>query len=694
MTSIANHYDDLMKSIVTYMHDGNFDQAKLKLLYILSYQPKNFDALSLLGFIYGVQNNHLDAKNTLIKALKVKPKDEIVLINLAKSLYELNEVNEAIKLLINSEKIYPNRSIFFHLHAKCLIRLGRNNDSIEYFNKAIKLDPTPELFTDFGNTLSELLCYEDALVCYDAAVDLQPSHYEALLGKGNVLHKLKRDKDAIIYFDRTISLEPNCLEAWANKGAILQEHFPDEAAKCYLKSFELSKNNGNFFLGRAHHQLMLCCDWTDYLKFTTLIDRNIIDGYKSAEPFGYQGIARSEALLYKCAQLFCEEKYPAKFSLDTSFKHVHDKIRVGYLCGEFKEHATSILLTGVWELHDKSRFEIYAFDNGGADKSALRIRIEKAFNKIIDISNKSDLEVLQLMQALEVDILVNLNGYFGKARQGVFSHKSVPIQVNYLGFPGTTGSNYIDYLIADKIILPESSRQYYSEKIAYLPNSYQANDYKREMSNHKLSKPEQGLPEDAFIFCCFNNSYKITPEIFDGWMRILKATNNSVLWLLDYAPTVSDNLKTEAAIRGVDKSRIIFGKKMPLEHHLARHNLADLFLDTLPYNAHTTASDALWTGLPVLTCLGSTFPGRVASSLLTAIQLPELITTTQEEYETLAIELAMNPKKLEIIKLKLAKNRLTAPLFDTPLFTKNLEAAYIKMYERYQAELLPEHIYI
>ena len=227
-----------------------------------------------------------------------------------------------------------------------------------------------------------------------------------------------------------------------------------------------------------------------------------------------------------------------------------------------------------------------------------------------------------------------------------------------------------------------------------MPNSYQANDYKREMSNHKLSKPEQGLPEDAFIFCCFNNSYKIIPGIFDGWMRILKTTNNSVLWLLDYAPTVSDNLKKEAAIRDVDKSRIIFGKKMPLEHHLARHNLADLFLDTLSYNAHTTASDALWTGLPVLTCLGSTFPGRVASSLLTAIQLPELITTTQAEYEALAIELAMNPKKLEIIKLKLAKNRLTAPLFDTPLFTNNLESAYIKMYERYQAELLPQHIYI
>ena len=339
-------------------------------------------------------------------------------------------------------------------------------------------------------------------------------------------------------------------------------------------------------------------------------------------------------------------------------------------------------------------FEIFAFDNGWDDGSEYRKRIARAFNNLFDISRLSDLEAAKLIQENEIDILINLNGFFGLGRQEIFSYKPALCQVNYLGFPGTIGIKYMDYIIADKIVIPEESKIHYGEKVAYLPNSYQANDDQRKISDKKFSRAKLGLPENAFIFACFNNNYKITPLVFDSWVKILSLVEGSILWLLADNPMAKNNLIKEATARGLDSSRLIFAERLSISEHLARHRQADLFLDTLPYNAHTTASDALWAGLPVLTLMGNTFPGRVGASLLKAIDLPELITNTQEEYEAMAIELAMNPQKLRDIKLKLARNRLATPLFDTPLFTKNLETIYIKMMERYQADLQPDHITI
>ena len=440
--------------------------------------------------------------------------------------------------------------------------------------------------------------------------------------------------------------------------------------------------------------MMLGSDWTDYDKNINEIFSLAKQGRKGIEPFGFQGISSSEELLKKCAEVYSNDNFPPLGHLSKFSKYKHHKIRIGYLCGEFRNQATSILMTRVWELHDRSKFEIFAFDNGWDDGSEYRQRIEGAFSKIFDITRLSDLDAAKLIQHNEIDILVNLNGFFGFARQGVFSYKPAPIQVNYLGFPGTMGIKYMDYIIADKVVIPEQSKIHYIEKIAYLPNSYQANDDMRKISDRKFSKAELSLPEDAFVFACFNNNYKITPTIFDSWMRILSLVQGSVLWLLADNPMAKDNLIKEAFARGIDSYRLVFAERLPISEHLARHDLADLFLDTLPYNAHTTCSDALWAGLPVLTLMGNTFPGRVSSSLLNAIGLSELVTHTQCEYEALAIELASNPKKLADIKLKLARNRLATPLFDTPLFTKNLEFAYTKMVGRYQADLQPDHMVI
>jgi predicted O-linked N-acetylglucosamine transferase (SPINDLY family) len=465
-----------------------------------------------------------------------------------------------------------------------------------------------------------------------------------------------------------------------------------KSAHCYLKALDLSIGD-SYLLGQYHHQMMLACDWSNYQQCNAKLFKLTNEGRKGGEPFGYQGIASSEQLLKKCAEIYSNDKFPTLGNLSKSSKYKHNKIRIGYLCGEFREQATSILMTRVWELHDKSKFEIFAFDNGWDDGSDYRQRIEEAFSKKInDISRLSDMDSAKLIRKKEIDILVNLNGYFGRPRQGVFSYKPAPIQVNYLGFPGTIGAQYMDYIIADKIVLPHESKKYYVEKVVHLPNSYQANDNQRIISKRKFTKTELGLPENGFIFACFNNNYKITPPTLDSWIRILTHVPGSVLWLLADNPGATENLVKTTTDRGIDSCRLVFAERLSISEHLARHDLADLFLDTLPYNAHTTCSDALWTGLPVVTLVGNTFPGRVAASLLNALGLGELVCYSYAEYESMAIDLATKPEKLDVIKKKLAQNRLTTPLFNTPVFTKNLECSFNKMYERYQNNLEPDHI--
>ena len=325
----------------------------------------------------------------------------------------------------------------------------------------------------------------------------------------------------------------------------------------------------------------------------------------------------------------------------------------------------------------------------------MRSRLSQAFNQFFDLYEKSDKEIAQLARELEIDIAVDLGGHTQDGRTGIFSHRAAPIQVNYLGYPGTMGTEYMDYIVADKTIIPKTYREFYSEQVIYMPDTYMVDDSKRMASSRVCTRNEFGLPENIFVFCCFNNDYKINPQVLDSWSRILLAAKDSILWLSENNEYFKSNIKTEFEKRRVDSSRIIFAQRVDLmADHLARYALADIFLDTLPFNAHTTAVDSLKSGIPVLTLIGKSFASRVAASLLNAIGLPELITNTQEEYEALAIELATNPQKLVGIKLKLANNRLTAPLFDTPLFTKNLEAAYIKMHERCLAGLPPECIYV
>jgi predicted O-linked N-acetylglucosamine transferase (SPINDLY family) len=371
-------------------------------------------------------------------------------------------------------------------------------------------------------------------------------------------------------------------------------------------------------------------------------------------------------------------------------RYDHGKIRIGYVSGEFRYQATSILIAELFERHDKDRFALYAFDNGWDDRSSLRARINRACDEVIDISGLDDAAAATAIRQREIDILVDLNGYFGSDRTGVFARKPAPVQVNYLGFPGTMGADYMDYIIADAVVIPPEQRTFYTEKVVYLPDAYQANDTKRRFAERVPAREEFGLPEQAFVFCCFNNTYKITPDMFDIWMRLLGRVEGSVLWLLQHNELTPRNLRREAEQRGIAPERLVFAKGIPLEEHLARHRLADLFLDTLPYNAHTTGNDALWAGLPLVTCQGATFPGRVASSLLRAAGLPELIAGSLAEYEELALKLAQDRALLASLKAKLARNRETCALFNSERFARHIEAAYTTMWERSRRGDAPE----
>jgi predicted O-linked N-acetylglucosamine transferase (SPINDLY family) len=414
-----------------------------------------------------------------------------------------------------------------------------------------------------------------------------------------------------------------------------------------------------------------------------------------SNPFPLLAMSDDPMLHRQASEIFAHYQYPSNSTLGPIAKHPKgEKIRIGYFSADFHNHATGYLLAELIELHDKIQFELIGISFGPNQDDEMRIRLQQSFDQLIDASTMSDIEIAQLSRDLKIDIAVDLKGFTQNCRTGIFAYRAAPIQLSYLGYPGTMSTNYIDYLIADRTLIPQEAQQAYSEKIAYLPNSYQANDRKRVISDKRFTKGDLGLPEQGFIFCSFNNNYKILPATFEIWMRILKAVDASVLWLYEDNAAAADHLRQEAEKRGVHPSRLVFAKRMPLAEHLARHQLADLFIDAFPCNAHTTASDALWAGLPVLTLMGNSFASRVAASLLKAIELPELITSTPQSYEALAIEIAKNPAKLAALKQKLASNRLTTPLFDTPQFTKDLEQSYVQIYERYQAGLPPEHIFV
>ena len=576
------------------------------------------------------------------------------------------------------------------------VQTGRPGEAAELLGRAATIKPgDAEIHNTRGVALCDFGRFAEAVESYDRAIALAPEYAEAFANRGVALRNLERRDDALLSYDRAILLKPGFAQAHANRGMALEElKRYAEAVESYRRALQLIPQYP-YLYGNWLHAKMQICDWTQiesqFVRFAGKVERS----EKAATPWQVLATPCSAALQRRAAEIVVEDKYPPSAAVPAfAGRALHDRIRIGYFSADFHEHATAHLIAELFERHDKTKFELTAFSFGPDRNTPMRKRLSAAFGDFIDVRERTDREVALLARAREIDIAVDLKGFSQNGRPGIFARRAAPIQVGFLGYPGTMGAPYFDYLVADVTLVPEADRRHYAEKIAYLPESYQVNDTQRIIPDAPIRRADLGLPDGGFVFCCFNNSYKIAPGMFDRWMRILLRVGASVLWLLQDNEWAEANLRKEAQRRGVAADRLIFAPRVPLPEHLARHRAADLFLDTLPCNAHTTASDALWAGLPVLTCLGDTFAGRVAASLLRAIRLPELLARTPAEYEALAVELATDAGKLRAIRQRLAANRMTQPLFDIDAYTAQLERAYTMMVERDRAQLPPEHLYM
>lgn len=675
---------------------GRLAEAEAIYREILSSQPDHFDALQLLATIAGQQNKMTEAIELFYRALKINPEHPASLNNCGNALQMLKRYDEALLSYDKSIAVQPDNADTWCNRGVVFQALKRYEEALESYERAIALRPGYTLaYNNRSYTLLELKRYEEAVLSYDRTIALNANYPEPHYNRGNALLWLTRYEEAILSYDRAIKIKPDYAEAYGNRGNALKDlKRLQDAVLSYERAIAF-KPDYDFLFGQWLHTKMKICDWRTFENDVQQLSKRIELNKKASSPFSVLALLDSPSMQKKAAEILVLEKYPSMELLPKIPKRRrHEKIRIGYYSADFHNHPMMYLMGGLFKLHDREKFEIIAFSFGPNRDDEMRKKARETFDQFIDVQNKSDNDVAQLSRDMEIDIAVDRKGFTKDGRTGLFALRVAPIQVSYLAYPGTMGADYIDYLIADAILIPECRTQHYSEKIVYLPDSYQVNDSTRRIAGKVFTREELGLPTVGFVFCCFNNNHKITPATFDGWIRILKKVEGSVLWLFEDNPKAAENLRTEATELGIKADRLIFAKRMPNSEHLARHRAADLFLDTLPYNAHTTASDALWAGLPVLTCIGEAFASRVAASLLNAIQLPELITATQKEYEALAIELATNPEKLTAIRQKLEKNRLTTPLFDTELFTRNIEKAYTAMYERYHADLLPDHIVI
>lgn len=532
--------------------------------------------------------------------------------------------------------------------------------------------------------------HEEAIAALDAAMALDARDAEALIGKGVALKALRRTPEAIATYQRAIEVAPRNPNAHLNLGhalALLNRH--EDALVCYERVLALDPGVTEALSSLVYTKQ---CRWLwaglpEQRQY--LLDRVRARQYV-ANPFALLGICDDPELHQIAARAYTRKTLPIAPAVQPPPAKQHQRLRIGYFSADFRNHAVMQLLVGAFEAHDRDAFEIHAFSHGPDAEDGMRARIRATMDHFHECARLSDGAFIALARRAGIDIAVDLNGYKKDVRLAPFAVRLTPVQVSYLGYPGTMGANFLDYIVADAIVLPMDQQRFYDEKIVHLPDSYQANDARRVIAPETLSRVEAGLPADGFVYCCFNNAYKITPEAFASWMRILNAAPGSVLWLLANEAEAMQRLRAVATEQRIDPTRLVFAPHLPLAQHLARHRLADLFLDTLPYNAHTTASDALWAGLPVLTQIGNAFAGRVAASLLHAVGLSDLVTRDAAAYEALAIALGRDPARAGALKAKLAAAIPTAPLFNTPRFTRHLEGAYRMMWQRHAAGLPPE----
>ena len=707
---------DLFEKLINLYNSGNYKELDEKLIFLIKTNPRSYSLFNLLGAVKKSLKDYVGSKIAFKKAININPKNSDAYNNLGLLYLDIKKFDQASLMFLKAIEINPNNSFFYNNLGisnleKNLIEVAKEN-----FQKALQINPNfIQSINNLAITLAKLKLYDEAILSFKKIINLNPKFAEAYLNLadvyselgdistgikycklcldlnlnlprahytyGNLLKSINRDKEAIQAYKNSLTLEPNNFATYNNlANTLVRLNNIDEAIVYYKKAYDLNNKCTSAFISYIFYKMSIF-EWSAINDFVDNKDIIGIEG-EAISPFFTLCLEDNPNNQLKRSINWSKNQFEsASINYENLKVSNKQKIKIGYFSSDFYDHATIYLISGLLNSHDKNLFEIYLFSYGNPPKSDLVNDIKKNVKSFIDISNMKDFEAVEISRKINIDIAIDLKGYTFGSRSKLFSYRLAPIQINFLGYPGTMGSSFIDYIIADKVIIDEKTRKNFTEKVLYMPNSYQPNDNLRKISKSHKSKKDFDLPENSIVLCCFNSSYKITSTEFEIWLEILNKVENSVLWLLDVDETAKSNLYKFLEKFKIKSNRIIFAKKMNHYDHLERLSHADLFIDTFNYNAHTTCSDALWSGVPVVTKKGNQFSSRVAASLLTSLGLEELITNTKNDYKDLILHLCFNSNKLLDIKKKLTKNILTFPLFNTKKYTENFETGLKKIYE-------------
>jgi protein O-GlcNAc transferase len=671
---------------------GNLQAAKASLEDALQLEANSVDAHFALGNVLRVIGDMQAAERAYLKAIGLDRHHQKSHFNLGLVYHISGNLNKALASYDEALGINPSYSDALNNKGNVLKALGDLQGAYKCYSDAVAIKPSATTYFNIGLVLQVLSRPSDAVEAYKCAVKHNANYSEAWAGLGFALQKQGSFMQAVDAYKKALTLKPDNSEVWNSLGVTYKKlKLLEPAIDCFARAVSI-KPDFSDALGSLVQNKLHACDWKQIDKVFTAVEDSINQGGKLV-PFNILATPLSAKVQKRCAEQYTTHNFPPMEALTgVNTRYQHSKIRIGYFSADLHNHATAYLMADLFERHDRSVFEIIGFSFGSEFKDEMALRVRQAFDAIYDVGGMSDIDIAKLAVAKEIDIAVDLKGYTRGARPGIFAYMPAPVQVSYLGYPGTLGAPYIQYLIADKVLIPIEERVNYTEKIAYMSDTYQVNAKRRVLAPNATTRQDHGIPEHAFVFCCFNNNYKITPDVFDIWLRLLHEVEHGVLWLFEANPSATVNLRSRAQAEGISPERLIFAKKVSQEMHLSRYYHADLVLDTFHYNAHTTTSDALWVGCPVLTCLGSTFPGRVAASILEAFGMPEMITTTPEAYYNLAKKLALDTTKLKAIRQQVAAHRDTQALFDIDRYTIHIEQLYQQMYQRHQDGLPADHL--
>ncbi len=673
---------------------GQADAAIESCQRALSLAPNLCQAHLNLAVIYYEKRKFKCALDCYSATLRIDPRQPDAVAGYATCLVDLERCDEALPAFDALVLAAPDNADAHYNLGRCHYRMQAYPQAEASYRRAIALRPGEVRYhQNLGAALHRLQRFDDAAASYHQAITIAPTDTDSYVNLGKLLLDRGHSVEALALFDHVVAIDPGCFEGHLGRASAAEQLGQLDDALLYNAMARSVAPNDSRLTGATLSLKMKMCLWDDFDNELGTLLACIGQGKNHIAPWTPLSLTADRTMHRRAAQSFIDGELPPSVSpVGPPVPREDGRISIGYFSPDFHDHAIAVLIAGLFEQHDRSRFRIVAYSFGPQSDGALRKRIEIAFDTFTDVSGMSDDQIARLAISDGIDIAVDLAGFTRNSRPGIFLNRAAPLQVNYLGFPGTLASPQIDYIIADDIVIPEEHCDSYSERIVWLPGSYQVNDSKRPIANTRPMRSALGLPDAAFVFCCFNSSHKILPATFRSWMRIMQRVPHSILWLFESNEPATRNLRREAEAAGIDPQRLVFAQPLKLADHLARVQLADLFLDTLPYNAHTTASDALWAGVPVLTQMGDAFAGRVAASLLRAVGLEDLITLSQDAYESLAVDLALDRDRLRRLRERLADNRPKAPLFDTALFARRIECAYSAMHARRRDGLAPDHI--